>query len=185
MREPRFLEHDWYPSPVPANVVLGARSWLYSSWAFVHYESSQSEGVVIGDDSGVYIGSRFDIGPAGQVHIGRFCTIAGPIFSTNHRITIGDHTFISWHVIIADSPRAVPPPDRQSRLGDGDVGSDLTIGPDCWIGARTVILGPATVGQGAIIGAATVVTGDIPAYAVVAGDPARIVGFSPPAMQAG
>lgn len=181
MPEGKILEHDWYAKPVPGNVVFGARSWLYSSWAFLHYESSQPEGVVIGDDSGVYIGSRFDVGPAGQVRIGRCCAVAGPIFSTNHRITIGDHSFISWDVIIADSPLAIPPPDRPSRIVD--VGSDVSIGPDCWIGARAVIIGPTTLGQGVIVGAATVVTGDIPAYAVVAGEPARIMGWSRPGMR--
>src|SRR5206468_389872 len=60
------LAHDWYPVPVPANVVLGDRSWLYSSFAFLHFRSQRPAAVRIGRASGIYVGSFFDLGPDGE-----------------------------------------------------------------------------------------------------------------------
>ena len=53
---------------------------------------------------------------------------------------------------------------------------DIHIGNDVWIGAEAVILSGATVGDGAVIAARAVVTRDVPAYAIVAGVPAKPVG---------
>ncbi len=46
-----------------------------------------------------------------------------------------------------------------------------------WIGYDAIILSGVTIGDGAVIGAGTVVSHDVPAYAVVVGDPARIVKY--------
>jgi len=64
------------------------------------------------------------------------------------------------------------------ELGRGSRGGSLaspTIGDGVTIGAHAVILGLCTVGDGAVIGANSVVTKDVPAHAVVAGSPARVV----------
>lgn len=45
----------------------------------------------------------------------------------------------------------------------------------CWIGANAVILPGVTVGQNAVVGANSVVTRDVPAYSVYAGNPARLI----------
>ena len=51
------------------------------------------------------------------------------------------------------------------------------IGNDVWIGARSIILSGVTVGDGAVIGAGAVVTKDVPAYGIVAGNPAKLIRF--------
>ena len=53
----------------------------------------------------------------------------------------------------------------------------VIIGSDVWIGARSTILGGIKVGNGAVIGAGSVVTKDVPAHAVVAGVPARVIRY--------
>ncbi len=112
------LDHDWYPAEVPPNVALGERSWLYSSFAFVHHRSERDPSVRIGADSGVYLGSCFDLGPEGEVEIGRYCAVAGAIFASNARIVIGDYAFISHTVVFADSFAAVPPDARRASGAD-------------------------------------------------------------------
>ncbi len=51
----------------------------------------------------------------------------------------------------------------------------VSIGNDVWVGARAIILSGVTVGDGAVIGAGAVVPRDVPPYAVVAGNPARVL----------
>ncbi|WP_210528783.1 acyltransferase [Rubellimicrobium arenae] len=52
---------------------------------------------------------------------------------------------------------------------------DVIIGPDCWIGTKSVITAGVTLGAGCVIGAGSVVTKDIPAGAIAAGVPARVI----------
>jgi acetyltransferase-like isoleucine patch superfamily enzyme len=52
---------------------------------------------------------------------------------------------------------------------------NTTIGNDVWVGYGAMILGGAKVGDGAVVAAGSVVFSDVPPYAVVAGNPARVV----------
>src|SRR5882672_6633285 len=102
------LPHDWFPQPLPANVVIGERSWCYSSFAFLHYQSRRACGVRVGHDSGIYNGTFFDLGPDGEVEIGNFVTLVGAIIATNSRVVIGDYAFLAHEVVLADSFAATP-----------------------------------------------------------------------------
>ena len=53
----------------------------------------------------------------------------------------------------------------------------VIIGNDVWIGAGAQILSGVTIGDGAVIGAGSIVTKDIPPYAIVGGNPARVIRF--------
>lgn len=55
--------------------------------------------------------------------------------------------------------------------------SKVTIGHDVWVGSQVTIPSDVTIGTGAVIGAAAVVTHDVPPYAIVAGNPARIIRY--------
>lgn len=187
MNDPQVLPHDWFPRPLPPNVVLGERTWLHSAFAFVHYRSRRPCGLRVGHDSGMYIGTMFDVGPRGEVEIGNYCAIAGPIISTNNRIVIGDYCLISYHVVLADSFAAVPPDfppnghdDAPADEGGSAPPESIVVGENAWIGARAVLLQGARLGEGAIVGAAAVVDFEVPPYAIVAGNPARVVGWARP-----
>ena len=177
-----MLPHEWFPRPLPRNVVIGERSWLYSSYAFLHYRSEQPCGVRIGHDTGVYIETFFDLGPQGQVEVGSYCTLAGPTISTNGRVVIGDYVLISREVVIADASVQVPGGAWRGSGGSASaaVRPTIVIGNDAWIGTRAVLLGGARLGDGAIVAAAAVVDFEVPPYAVVAGNPARTVGWARP-----
>lgn len=174
------LDHDWFPGVAPSNVVIGPRSWLHSSYAFLHYHSRRPVGLRVGHDTGIYIETFFDLGPDGEIEVGNYCTLAGPVFSTNGRVKIGDYVFLSREVLIADRPAATPPDGEESIASQ-----EIIIGDTAWIGARAVLLPGAHLGEGAIIGAAAVVDFAVPPFAVVAGNPARIVGFSGPPAKTG
>jgi acetyltransferase-like isoleucine patch superfamily enzyme len=53
----------------------------------------------------------------------------------------------------------------------------IAIGSDVWIGARTIVLDGAEIGDGAIVAAGSVVSGTIPPYAIVGGVPARVIRY--------
>lgn len=55
--------------------------------------------------------------------------------------------------------------------------ADVTIGNDVWLGTRVIVLPGARIGDGAVIGAGAVVRGEIPAFAIAVGAPARVVGY--------
>lgn len=54
---------------------------------------------------------------------------------------------------------------------------EVRIGNDVWIGRSAIVLSGVSVGNGAVIGAGAVVTKDVPPYAIVAGNPARVIRF--------
>ncbi len=116
MTTPRCLVHDWFPRPLPANIVIGERSWLHSAYAFLHYRSARRCGLRIGHDTGIYDGSLFDLGPDGEVQVGDFCTLVGPIITTNGQVSIGNYSG-RWR---CRRRRCAPIRDcrRQSRSGD-------------------------------------------------------------------
>jgi acetyltransferase-like isoleucine patch superfamily enzyme len=174
------LAHDWFGRPLPDNVRIGEGSWLYSAYAFLHSRSARPCAVRIGRSSGVYHGSFFDLGPRGEVEIGDYCALVGVIIATNARVVIGSYAFLAHEVVIADDFAAAP--WRNGRPADTakpDAVPSVVLGEDVWIGARATLLAGARIGAGAIVGAAAVVDFEVPPLAIVAGNPARIVGRAP------
>ena len=75
-------------------------------------------------------------------------------------------------------------PFRELKWGRGDkCGSrgPVNLGHDVWIGEQALILDGITIGSGAIVGAGSVVTKDVPPYAIVGGNPAKVLKYRFPA----
>lgn len=176
------LAHDWFDRPLPGNVRIGEASWVYSAYAFAHCRSRRPRAVSIGRSSGVYAGSFFDLGPDGEVDIGDYCTLVGVVVATNARVVIGSYAFLAHEVVIADHYAAAP---WRGGPGAPAAGAQpaVVVGEDAWIGARATLLKGARIGAGAVVGAAAVVDFDVPPLAIVAGNPARIVGRAPDASE--
>lgn len=103
--------------------------------------------------------------------IGKFCAIArGVTFimnDANHKLDgFSSYPFYifgnGWEV-------ATPTPDELPFKGDTRVGNDV------WIGYSATIMAGVSIGDGAIVAAKSVVTKDVPPYAIVGGNPARVV----------
>jgi acetyltransferase-like isoleucine patch superfamily enzyme len=171
---PYQLKHDWFTRPLPENVRLADNCWIYSSFAFLHYRSNQPIGVSVDENSGVYHGTFFDLGPTGTVEIGKYCSLVGVIIATNHRVAIGDYSFIAHEVVIADEACQIPAKFfANESQNDSRLRREIVIGQNVWIGAQVAIVGSVQIGEGAIIGAGTVVSGDVPPYTLCAGNPMR------------
>jgi UDP-3-O-[3-hydroxymyristoyl] glucosamine N-acyltransferase len=171
------LEHEWLPLDLPDYVVLGERAFLHSVYAFNHSCTEVPEAVRIGQDTALYEATMFELGPAGSVEIGRFGVVNGPSFIANSRIVIGDFAYLSYEVFFSDSGAPVPPIDSAFEPFDGADEPSIVLGDDCWIGLRSVILGGTRLGDRVIVGAGSVVQGTFPDDAIVAGNPARVMGI--------
>ena len=70
---------------------------------------------------------------------------------------------------------ATHPLDAVQRRGSLELGKEIVIGDDVWVGGGAIICPGITIGEGAIIGAGGVVTKDVPANTVVAGNPCKVI----------
>ena len=112
------LEGDWFPSTVPPTVAIGERSWVYSSFAFLHYAGRRD--MRIGDDTGIYTASMFDLGPDAEVSIGNYVSITSAVISTNARVSIGDYSLNCVPGCYCGIPYTVPWSSRGPRSSGDD-----------------------------------------------------------------
>ena len=101
--------------------------------------------------------------------MGQECTI-----SAYQRVRIGQQCVIADRAMFIDFDHGVVEVERPIRL-QGIYKRDVEVGSNVWIGYGACILRGVRVGDNSIVGTNTVVTKDVPANAVVAGVPARIV----------
>ncbi|MFL5885175.1 MAG: acyltransferase [Thermoleophilaceae bacterium] len=101
--------------------------------------------------------------------LGQECTI-----SAYQHVSIGRECVIADRVMLIDFDHGVVEVERPVRL-QGIYKRDVRVGNNVWIGYGASILRGVTVGDNAIIGTSAVVTKDVPANAVVAGVPARVI----------
>lgn len=87
-------------------------------------------------------------------------------------VTIGDSVMFGPNVSIYTAGHPVHP---QARASGYEYGIPVTIGSRVWLGGSVVITPGVSIGEGAVIGAGSVVTRDIPANVVAAGNPCRVL----------
>jgi maltose O-acetyltransferase len=125
----------------------------------------------LGTDSNVLPPLRCDYGH--NVHLGdRVFVNFGAVLIDTCAITIGDEAVLgpSVQLLTADHPLEAGP-----RRSGWESGRPISIGAGAWLGGGAIVLPGVTIGEDAVVGAGSVVTRDVPAGAVVVGNPARIL----------
>jgi acetyltransferase-like isoleucine patch superfamily enzyme len=141
---------------IDPDVVLGANVRIFAP------DLVNLFGCTIGDDS--FVGPFVEI--TRGVTIGRRCKIESHAFVCD-RVTIADDVFVGHGAVFTND--LYPRTDRHVELRATRVEEFVSIG------SNATIVGGVTIGRHAVIGAGAVVTRDVPALAIVAGNPARVL----------
>lgn len=147
----------------------------------------------IGSDS-IVAGNFIFESEQGKITIGNHSYIGGGAYISRSSITIGNNVTIAWGGTVYDHDShsldfMERRKDIDNELNDIRNGRNfiqnkdwknvnsrpIVIKDDAWIGMNVIILKGVTIGEGAIVGAGSVVTKDVPAWTVVAGNPAKVV----------
>ena len=131
---------------------------------------------------------------SGSIVLGdRIFISAGSVFICIDNIEIHDDVMFSWGCTIIDNnSHSIVFNERKNDVNDWRRGiennnlggyknwdvvkrSPIIVKRKAWIGFNVIILKGVTIGEGAVVGAGSVVTKDVPDYAVVAGNPAKII----------
>jgi acetyltransferase-like isoleucine patch superfamily enzyme len=108
-----------------------------------------------------------DWGTGQVVKIGSFCSIAQSV----RIFTAGNHRMDRFSTFPFQEQLRWDAPSIHYGKGTPVIGNDV------WLGWDSLILSGVNIGHGAVVGARSVVTKDVPPYAIVAGNPARIVKY--------
>lgn len=111
-------------------------------------EAEPGASIVIGDRT--YLGHDVHVHAVGDVSIGSNVLLADGVL-----VSSGGHDMADEKSLVAGAP--------------------ITIGDNCFVGQRAIVVGGVTIGDGATIGAGAVVTRDVPPGATAAGVPAKII----------
>ncbi|HHV30237.1 acyltransferase [Acetivibrio mesophilus] len=129
----------------------------------------KSTGSNVNIEHGVYFASGRDIEIGNNSGLGLNCRVNGPL-------KIGDDVMIGPDVMIFTQNHKHDRLDIPMRL-QTDPKKPVIIEDDVWIAARVIVLPGVTIHKGAIVGAGAVVTKDVPEYAIVGGNPAKVIKY--------
>ena len=109
-----------------------------------------------------------------KVNVGKYCSIGREsnfFLHANHRpdwITTSSTLLGSVNKEIEN---------MHFRLGHPSCNGDINIGNDVWIGAKATIMSGVNIGHGVVIGSGAVIAKDIPPYAIVVGNPGKVIKY--------
>lgn len=160
-REARILRQPYYIRG-RRHIRLGANLTTGIGLRLDAFGEHGNDKVLIKIGADVQLNDHVHIAAREWVEIGDECLIASRVF-------ISDHNHGSFDLSDPAHGPDTPPTLRPERS------KPVIIGKRVWIGESVLILPGITVGDGAVIGGGSVVTRDVPAQCVVAGNPARVL----------
>lgn len=111
-----------------------------------------------------------------KIVIGNNVGISGSTICAVKSVTIGDNVLIGSGCLITDTDaHPIDWRDRRENRNDKKGVAPIVIGNDVFIGARSIILKGVTIGDRSVIGAGSVISRDVPADCIAAGNPAKVV----------
>lgn len=157
---------------------LGAGCRIAPSVSVCRFDGRQRPLVILGDRVSLYEGVRLVVGdglcPQACLMIGDDTIVnVYAYLSGEGGLEIGPQVLIGPHAKILSAGHGLvgKAPVRDNPLTYGAI----RIGRGAWIGAGAIVLEGVNIGEGAVVGAGSVVTRDVPAGAVVVGNPARLL----------
>jgi acetyltransferase-like isoleucine patch superfamily enzyme/ubiquinone/menaquinone biosynthesis C-methylase UbiE len=170
--------------------VVGKSTVLYEE-AEIFNSLGDKKRITIGDNSHIR-GQLLIFGHGGQITIGDYCYVGRNTYIwSGSRIKIGNRVLISHNCNIFDNDtHPLDPQKRHAQFRqiietgqpkDVDLNDeDITIEDDALIGANATVLKGVTIGNGAVVAAGSVVNKDVEPFAIVAGNPAKLIRPIPP-----
>ncbi len=141
------------------------------------YRTPQQVLALLSELTGTAVDESVTLFPPFYCEFGKNLTLAkgvfinmGCRFQDAGGITIGEGTLVGHGVTLTTLNHAVDPARRADMTP-----APVVIGPKAWLGAAATVVPGVTIGAGAIVGAGAVVTKDVPANAIVAGVPAKVI----------
>lgn len=190
VRLPLYLEKAWWLAHshlrlAKQGVKIGEKASFHGVPIIFRHEGST---ITIGDRVGVCSDPRHTaLGVArpvilrtlrhgASISIGSDTGLSGTTICSAVSVRIGERCLVGADVMITDTDfHQISPSGRRYASEKNARAQPVSIGDDVFVGARTIILPGVTIGEGSVVGAGSVVTRDIPAFSICAGNPARIV----------
>ena len=150
--------------------IFGYPSMKFRAWLCCKLFASCGRNLVV--ENNAYFGNGKDF------FLGNEAALGSNFKSTNRILTIGNYLMMAEDVVFIGGGHDFSRTDIPMGHQPGLPKTPLKIEDDVWIGARVMVLPGCThIGTGAVIGAGAVVTKDVPDYAIVGGNPAKVIKY--------
>lgn len=186
----KCMDGEWYDchNDIFLEYKKNARE-LLAAYHTLSYDRKEEKREILkrlfgGIGSNVSVGLPFICDYGCNIYLGNNVSVnMNCTFIDCNKIEIGDNVLIASNVQIYTSAHPIELSDRLTPDWDPESGEyfcrtyalPVKIGNGCWIGGGAIILPGVTIGDGAVIGAGSVVTKDIPADCLAAGNPCRVM----------
>ena len=160
----------FYRTVARATFIHLGKGVRFEGWVDVPQKGGR---ISIGDQAYICRFVEFSVGAGGELIVGEKVFIGrGVVISAHQRVAIGRQTMLGEYVSIHDN-------DHRTDRGDlpvaerGYVSNALEIGPNCWIGAKSVLVRGSGMEENCVLGAGAVLTRHLSQGTVAVGVPAR------------
>ncbi len=159
----------WFRHPLKIQIGSGS---IIDDGVLLDAKGSDNRGIIVGDSCYIGRGSVLsckegDIVLGDRANVSTWCNI-----SSNSKITIGEKTLLGPYVSLFATTHNFDETGK-AILDQGWTSKGITIGQNCWLGARVSVLDGVTIGSNSVVGTGAVVNADLPANVVAVGAPAK------------